>query len=205
MRLVPIFILTFLLSISACKPSIQTNTNSFDWHYYLNTYTTLMNDIVEYGSKITGFTEIKYNESGKSDTSYLAGTMVDWDSYVKPFLALNLQEAKYQGVYTMSQMIDTNTKTVDIHYDPLFENLPIRKMIVKLNSQTSALQSVYAEQSIKNAFTKQEQTFLYQSGRLIQIVDTKHNATGAVSRTARQLNFMMNREPTVEISSALDK
>jgi hypothetical protein len=205
MRFVQIFIFTLLLFISACKPTLQTDTNGFDWHLYLDTYSTLMNDIVKYGTKIKGFTEVVHHVTGKPDTNYLAGTMVDWDGYLQPFLSLNLYDSKYQGVYKMSQLIDTITKTVDIHYDALYENLPIRKMIVKLHSETSELQSVYAEKEMKGAFTKAEQTILYQTGSLLQIVDTKHSLTGKVSRTARQLNFIVNNEPTIEIKSTLDQ
>jgi hypothetical protein len=205
MRSVQLFILLFVLLLSACKPTLQTDPKGFDWHLYLDTYGTFVNDIVKYGNKIKGFTEVVHNEKGKTDTNYLAGTMVDWDGYLQPFLSLNMYDSKYQGVYKMSQLTDTITKTVDIHYDALYENLPIRKMIVKLHSETSELQSVYAEKAIKGAFTKEEQTILYQTGSLLQIVDTKHSMTGQVCRTARQLNFILENEPTIEIKSALDK
>jgi hypothetical protein len=205
MRFVQVFIFTFLLLFGACKPTLQTDVNGFDWHLYLDTYGTMMNDIVKYGTKIKGFTEVLHTENGKPDTNFLAGTMVDWDGYLQPFLSLNMYDSKYQGVYTMSQMIDTNTKTVDIHYDAMYKNLPIQKMIVKLNSINSELQSVYAEKTMKGAFTKSEQTILYQSGSLLQIVDTKHSVTGVITRTAKQLNFIVNNEPTIEIKSALDQ
>jgi hypothetical protein len=87
----------------------------------------------------------------------------------------------------------------------MYKNLPIQKMIVKLNSINSELQSVYAEKTMKGAFTKSEQTILYQSGSLLQIVDTKHSVTGVITRTAKQLNFIVNNEPTIEIKSALDQ
>ena len=205
MRITPILWIAFVLGLAACGTSTNpTNPQGLDWHYYLDTHQTLMSDILKYGTKINRYVETIHHTNGKVDTNFLGGTMVNWDLYIKPFVAMNMRDSSFQGLYTMRQDIDTNTKTVDIRYDPLYENTPVRLMIVKMSTTTSEVESVYGELKNKGAFTVDEQKVLYHPGKLIQIVESKGILNGKQERSARQLDFIQPT-PEITITNALDK
>jgi hypothetical protein len=203
MHKILLFFCFMLLTTSSCNTNIPTDPKGFDWHLYLNTYQALMTDITTNGRKIIGFVETIHQQNGKIDTNYLVGTQVDWNTYLKPFLAVNLNDSSYQGIYKMSQLSDTNTKTVDIHYDPMYDQLPVRKMIVKLNTENSDLQSMYAETDIKNVFSHYKQTILYRPGQMMQIVTTTFPMFGSMQRTAKQLTAVRSTEPEITITPTL--
>jgi hypothetical protein len=203
MRLANLFFITILLFTISCTPIIPTDSKGFDWHLYLNTKQALITDVTTNGTKIKSFIETIHHADGKVDSNFLIGTQIDWDSYLKPLLACNLNDSTYQGVYKMSQFIDTITKTVDIHYDPLFDQLPVRKIIVKLNSENSDLKSMYAETDIKKTFSHYKQTILYRPGSLLQIVQTDFPLFGKMSRHAKQLNAIKSTEPEITITNDL--
>jgi hypothetical protein len=203
MRLAILFFITITIGTSGCAPSIPTDTKGFDWHLYLDTKQAMLKDVTTNGRKVKSFVETIHHANGKVDSNYLIGTQIDWDSYLQPVLGCNLYDSTLQGVYKMSQFIDTITKTVDIHYDPMYEQLPVRKMIVKLNSDNSDLQSMYAETDIKKTFSHYKQTILYRPGQLLQIVKTDFPLFGKMQRNAKQLIAIQSTEPEITITNGL--
>lgn len=205
MRLAQLLFIGLVVTTIGCTPNIPTDPKGFDWHLYLNTHDALVTDIIANGKKIKSFVETIHQANGKVDTNYLIGTQVDWDAYLKPLMSCNLNDSTYQGVYKMSQFIDTITQTVDIHYDPLFDQLPVRKMIVKLNAETSDLQSMYAETDIKKTFSHYQQKIIYRPGDMLQIVQTDFPMFGKMQRSAKQITAVKSTEPEITITNNFGK
>jgi hypothetical protein len=104
----------------------------------------------------------------------------------------------------MIQNTDTNTKMVEINYLPLFDNLAVQNMIVKMHTVTSEIKSVYAVIKKKTTFGNVDKTILYMPGKLIQVVETEYPFSGKPKKTAKELFFELSA-PQIEITNELDK
>ena len=194
-----IFSFFILLLLVCCKPQLQTNPSGLDWHYMLDTYKVLYTNIVNYGNKTKRYVETIHYDNGKIDSNYLSGTMVDWKCYIEPFLKINMHDTAFQGVYTMSQNIDTLTNNVEITYKPVYLNLPVQNMVVLLDTKSSEIKKIYAQVQYVGAFSKKNETLLYVPGQVIEIITEENPLFSKSTKNAKQLFFVLNNQPKVEI------
>jgi uncharacterized protein YfkK (UPF0435 family) len=188
----------------ACNPKLPTDPNGLNWHYFYDTKSAINKDIQKIGKRIKSFVEVVHHDNGKKDSSYLTLTMVDWKYYVAAFTAMNMYDSSFQGLYTMSQNIDTITNTVDIQYNPIYENSPIRKMQIKMDATSNEVKTVYAIIKNKSAFSASEQSIFYEPAKIIQIVEKEIPFSGKPKKTGRELHFVLG-PPEIEIINELDQ
>ncbi len=195
--------LIIITLLAACNstPNLPTDMHGLPYKYYLDTDKMMQNAMMEYGTKIERVIEITRNHKGQIDSAYLSGTQVKWDEYIKPFTKINMHHQEYTGVYTMAQNIDTIKKTVDITYTPIYDNLPVRHMLVTLNTTTNAIKKVYAEVVYKNATAVTKQTLLYFPGSSIQVIEDKQGLSGNGGKTAKQLFLILKESAEIIIGN----
>jgi hypothetical protein len=191
--------IALLVCLAACQQSMPSMPGGADWHYYVDTKLLMSNTIIDHGIQIKRFVETTTHEKGKIDSAFLAGNMVNWKVYLAAMEAINLYDSTKNGNYKMSQNIDTNTKEVQIDYDPLYTNLPVQKMVVKMDINGKVVKSMYAVEEKKGAFSTLHRTVYYQPAVHLQIVESKEGIFSNKQKTARDLYFIKSTEPTVEI------
>ncbi len=186
--------------LSACKQSMPPAPNGADWHYYLDTKLLMGNTIIDHGIQIKRFVETTTTSKGKVDSYFLAGNMVNWKIYMAAMEAINLYDSTKNGNYKMSQNIDTNINSVKIEYDPLYSNLTVKKMIVNMDIAGRVVQSVYAVEEVKAAFSTINRTVYYKPAEHLQIVESIDGLFTNKEKIARDLYFIKSTEPQVEIN-----
>lgn len=148
----------------------------------------MLGELKKYGQEKNQFIEVAKTNK-QDDSTYLKGTQVDWQFYVQPFLKINLHNEKYDSVYHMAQDINTNTNEVTITYLPVYAHLPVKKIIIIMNINSGVVKSVYAETTYNATTSSTKQKILYQSGRLIQIIEDKDSWWSAAKTTIKTIYF----------------
>jgi hypothetical protein len=187
------------LLFTACKPSLPTDANGLDWHYYPDMMNLFHTDVVKNGRSVKQFIEVTRNANGTKDSAYLLYSQIDWPYYMDALNSINMYHSSYNGLYTMYQDQDTNTKRVKITYEPRFDNLPVKNLIVTMHTQTQDVLSIYGEVQKKGAMSTTKQSVMYRPGEFIQVVTEQDGALVDKPRNARQLYVQL--KTSVEISN----
>jgi hypothetical protein len=184
-----LFSFLVLFFLNSCKQeSTPKHAEGFPFHYLLNTQEFMLGELKKYGQEKNQFIEVaKINK--QDDSTYLKGTQVDWQHYVQPFLKINLHSEKYDSVYHMAQDINTSTNEVTITYLPVYAHLPVKKIVIIMNINSGVIKSVYAETTYNATTSSTKQKILYQSGRLIQIIEDKDSWWSSAKTSIKTIYF----------------
>jgi hypothetical protein len=157
--------------------------------YLLNTSDYAIGEINALNKEGFAFQEIVTRNGVKEDTTHLKNHQVNWQQYLGEFMKINMHEPQYDKVYTMSQVLDTSGKSVTINFDAIYPNLPMQKMIIKMNIATNMISSIYAETNEKKWSGYKRQNLLYQPSRLIQIIKKEKSLLQKEESTIKNLYF----------------
>lgn len=180
--------LLFLACVSCKEEKMPKSTEGFPYHYLLNTSDYMLGELKKYGQEKNNFIEVQ-NIKGTADTNYFKGNQIDWKYYVQPFLDINLCNEKYDSIYHMAQDVNTTTNEVTITYTPVYENLPVQKIVIIMNVLSNAVKSVYAESLHNKTTSSKKQIILYQVGKVIQVINEEDSWFSKAKKTIRYIYF----------------
>ena len=188
-------IIIFLFTISVFS-SCTTINNTKDeeatpWKLLLDNKTYIAKQLIKYGRQPITFIST-HQELGKAiDTSYISGTQINWELYVKPFAEASLYDSIYDRKYRVTQLVDSSSATVQLTYLPSFSNLEVQKMFIAIDEMDNKINNIYIERKKSEFFKTTYYKILYNPGKQIQLQTETKPLFGKKTYTIDQLIFMI--------------
>jgi hypothetical protein len=183
--------------MASCADTPEPHPNGTHFSYYLNTKNYLQSQLAIFTPKGYKYTELVHN--GKSfDTNYNSINQIDWQPYIDAFLKINIQDTSNNMLYKMSQNIDTNTSILQATYTPLYTNLPLKHMVLNMNSLDSyKIVMLYAEYEQHNMWSSNTLKLTYNAGQSILLMHTSKPWWG---KATTNISKVVMQAPTVSPS-----
>jgi hypothetical protein len=115
--------------------------------------------------------------------------MIDWSHYITPLLDLNMHDSIYDKVYKMTQTDDSVANKFTIEYVPLYESLPLKKMILVYDRSKDDLRTMYAVYNKVGFWKDIERQVTYSKDDVLQVQEIVNPLLGSAKSTVRKLIF----------------
>jgi hypothetical protein len=129
-------------------------------------------------------------QNGKSDTTFLSCTNMEWVSVCRTFFASDIGDPEFSGKYTFSDFIDPTMGTHNYFYEATNNDLFTRKLQIAVDSVDNKIRYIYVETEKSDDVATHTQKLYYATMRRIQIQEHKKTKKGQTTDIKTEYIFM---------------
>jgi hypothetical protein len=177
---------------AACtSATLEPVEEGIDYNYLFNTQKFMLSQVAYHKENTANFCELvnKDDKLTEFDTMHLRATMIDWRFYINALMSLNMHDSAYNKVYKMTQNFDTVNRRIDILYLPLYDNLPLKKMMLTFDQDHEELRTLYAEYSKVGFWKDISRKVTFSKDEVLQVQEVENPLLGSAKSTVRKLIF----------------
>jgi hypothetical protein len=107
--------------------------------------------------------------NGKADSAYVGLDSALWFNMRAPFIAADISDKKFLGLYRFDSFYDETTETTHLYYEAINPDLYLQKMDISADIYNNRVRSIYMEtKSVKDGY-QVSQKLQYIPDRIFQV------------------------------------